>query len=77
MLITRVLKLLKFDLSAKRAIAPSVDINSTILNKMHVGERAPALAPQPPPSSQLFLLDPRQPLLTPILHFQLNFENTI
>ena len=49
MLITRFVKLLKFDLSAKRDIAPSVDINSTLLKRMHVGERAPALAPQPPP----------------------------
>ena len=46
MLITRLLKLLKIDLSGVRSIAPSVDINATLLKRMHVGERAPV--PQPP-----------------------------
>ena len=46
-LITRLLKQLKFDLSAKRSIEPSVDINSTLLKRMCVRERA--IAPQPPP----------------------------
>ena len=31
MLITRLLKLLKFDLSSEKAVAPYVDINSTLL----------------------------------------------
>jgi len=43
MLITRLLKQLKFDLSAERSIEPSVDINSTLLKRMC------APAPQPPP----------------------------
>jgi len=47
MLITRLLKLLKFDLSGERSIAPSIDINNTLLKRMHVGERASV--PQPPP----------------------------
>jgi len=47
MLITRLLKQLKFDLFAERSIEPSVDINSTLLKMMHDRERAPA--PQPPP----------------------------
>ena len=45
MLIIRLLKLLKFDLSDEKAIAPSVDINSTLLKRIHVGECAPI----PPP----------------------------
>jgi len=49
MLISRLLKLLKFDLSAERSIASSIDINSTLLRRMHVGECAPAPIPQPPP----------------------------
>jgi len=48
MLITRLLRLLKFDLSAERSIAFSIDINSTLLKRMHVGERAPAPVPHPP-----------------------------
>ena len=47
MLITRLLKLFKFDLSGEKTVAPSIDINSTLLKRMHVGERAPI----PPPSS--------------------------
>jgi len=47
MLVTRLLKHLKFDLSTERSIEPSVDINSTLLKRMSVKERAPA--PQPPP----------------------------
>ena len=43
MLITRLLKQLKFDLSTGRSIEPSVNINSTLFKRM----RAPA--PQPPP----------------------------
>jgi len=49
MLITRLLKFLKFDLFAERSIAPSIDINNILLKRMHVGERAPALTPQPSP----------------------------
>jgi len=41
------LKQLKFDLSTKWSIEPSVDINSTLLKRMRVRGRAPAL--QPPP----------------------------
>ena len=47
MLITRLLKQLKFDLSTERSIEPSVDINSTFLKKMRARERVPA--PQHPP----------------------------
>ena len=47
MLITRLLKQLKFDPSAEWSIEPSVDINSTLLKRMRVKERAPALQPQP------------------------------
>jgi len=46
MLITRLLKQLKFDLSAERSIKLSVDINNTLLKRMHARECAPA--PQPP-----------------------------
>jgi len=35
MLITRLLKQLKFDLSADRSIEPSVNINSNFLKRMH------------------------------------------
>ena len=49
MFITRLLKLLKFDLSIERSIVPSIDINSTLLKRMHVGERAPTPVHQPPP----------------------------
>jgi len=47
MLITCLLKQLKFDLSAERSIEPSVDINNTLLKKMRAREHAPA--PQSPP----------------------------
>ena len=46
MCITHLLKLLKFDVSSEKAIAPSIDINSTLLKRMHAGERALI----PPPS---------------------------
>ena len=46
MLITRLLKLLKFDLSGESVVAPSIDINSTLLKRMNVGECAPI--PPPP-----------------------------
>jgi len=49
MFISRHLKLLKFDLSAESSIAPSIDINNTLLKRMHAKERAPAPIPQPPP----------------------------
>ena len=49
MLVTRLLKLLKFNVSAERSIAPSVGINSLLFKRMHVGERTPAPVPQPPP----------------------------
>jgi len=42
MLITRLLKQLKFDLFAEWSIKPSVDINSTLLKMMRARERAPA-----------------------------------
>jgi len=42
MLITRLLKQLKFNLSTERSIELSVDINSTLLKRMCVSERAPA-----------------------------------
>ena len=45
MLITRLLKQLKFDFS-ERSIEPSVDINNTLLKRMRARVRAPA--PQPP-----------------------------
>ena len=47
MLITHLLKQLKFDLPAERSIEPSVDINNTLLKRMCARERAPA--PQPTP----------------------------
>jgi len=47
MLITRLLKQLKFDLFTERSIEPSVDINSTLLKGMRVRERALAAQPQP------------------------------
>ena len=47
MLITRLLKQLRFDLSTERSIEPSVDINSTLLKRTRVRERAPAPQPQP------------------------------
>ena len=46
MLITRLLKRLKFDFSAKWSIELLVDINSTLLKRMRARERAPA--PQSP-----------------------------
>jgi len=58
MLITCLLKLLKFDLSGERSIAPSIDIKNTLLKRMHVGERAPI--PQPPHIFHLLYLDPHQ-----------------
>jgi len=42
MLITRLLKQFRFDLSTERSIEPSVDINSTLLKRMRVRKRAPA-----------------------------------
>jgi len=53
MLITRLLKQLKFDLSVERSIAPSIDINNTLLKRMHVGEHA--LIPQLPPIIPFFV----------------------
>jgi len=47
MLITRLLKRLKIDLSTERSIEPSVDINSTLLNRMRVRERVPTPQPHP------------------------------
>jgi len=46
-LITHLLKQLKFDLSTEWSIEPSIDINSTLLKRMRARERAPT--PQPPP----------------------------
>ena len=46
MIITRLLKQLKFNVSAEQSIELSVDINNTLLKRMHVRERA--LTPQPP-----------------------------
>ena len=46
MLITQLLKQLKFD-PAEQSIELSVDINSNLLKRMCARERAPA--PQPPP----------------------------
>ena len=47
MFITRLLKQFKFDLSAERSIELFVDINNTLLKRMHAREHAPA--PQTPP----------------------------
>ena len=47
MLIIRLLKQLKFDLSPERSIELSVDINNTLLKRMHAREHVSA--PQPPP----------------------------
>ena len=47
MLITRLLKQLKFDLSGERSIALSTDINNTLLKRMHVGEHAHVPHPSP------------------------------
>ena len=59
MLITRLLKQLKFDLSTERSIEPSVDINSTLLKRIRV-------------RSVLLLLSPLLPylllFLDPLLH---------
>jgi len=67
-LIIRLLKLLKFDLFAKQSIKPSVDINITLLKRMH------APTPQPPTiilvvapgsfSASLASVDPYTVLLT-------------
>ena len=63
MLITRLIKLLKFDLSGERSIAPSIDINNTLFKRMHVGEHAPVSQPPPivppfVPGSSLTSTDP-------------------
>ena len=47
MLITRLLKKLRFDLSIERSIEPSIDINNTLLKRMHIRKRAPAPQSQP------------------------------
>jgi len=47
MLITRLLKQLKINLSAERSIESSVDINNTLLKRMRVRECIPT--PHPPP----------------------------
>ena len=47
MLITHLLKQLRFDLSTEWSIEPLVDINSTLLKRMRVRERTPAPQPQP------------------------------
>ena len=49
MIITRLLKHLKIDLSGEKAIAPSVDKNSTLLKRMQTGARvyAPVTPVQP------------------------------
>ena len=47
MLITHLLKQLRFDLSSKRSVELSVDINSTLLKRMRARERPPAPQPQP------------------------------
>ena len=47
MLITRLLKQLRFDLFTERSIEPSVDINSTLLKRMRVRERPPDPQPHP------------------------------
>jgi len=47
MLVTRLLKQLKIDLSTERSIEPSIDINSSLLKRMRVRERVPT--PQPLP----------------------------
>jgi len=69
MLITRLLKQLKFDLSTERSIEPSIDINSALLKRMRARERV--LAPQPPPIFLLLSLDHLQPLL---IHTQLSTQ---
>ena len=64
MLITRLLKFLKFDVSGEKVVAPSIDISSTLLKRMHLGERAlipplllfHSLHPDPPPLLQILLL---------------------
>jgi len=78
MLITRLLELLKFDLSAERSIEPSVDINNTLLKRMRARERAPA--PQPPsiiPNVALRSSFVPQPLLTLIQLSLLSFISMI
>ena len=44
MIITRISKRLKVDLFGEKAIAPSVDINSTLLKRMQTGTRVHALS---------------------------------
>ena len=51
MLIIRLFKLLKFDLSGENVVALSIDINSTLLMRIHIGKRAPM---PPPPVVPLF-----------------------
>jgi len=86
MLITRLLKQLKFDLSTERSIEPSVDINNTLSKRMHVRERASAS--QPPPiipvtapgssSASSAVIDPYTILSTQLREYDLkisaNFE---
>jgi len=67
-LIARLLKQLKFNLSTKRSIEPSVNINSTLLKMMRARERVPAL--QPLLSFLQLYLDPPQPLLLLLIHIQ-------
>ena len=73
-LVTRLLKLLKFDLSGEKYVAPSIDINSIPLNRMHVGERAPV-----PPLLLFHHLHPNPPhlLQIPLLHSLHNFKNIL
>ena len=72
MLTTHLLKLHNIDLSGEKVIASSVDINSTLLKRMHVGEHAPFLL-----SLLLFHrlhLDPPLLLQILLLHSLHNFK---
>jgi len=46
MIITHLLKQLNFNLSSERSVELSIDINSTLLKRMHARERPHALQPQ-------------------------------
>ena len=70
MLITRLLKQLKFDLSTERSIKPSVDINNTLLKRMHARERAPA--PQPLLIIYVVTMNPLQTPQLLLTHIQLS-----
>jgi len=75
MLITRLLKQLKFDLSTERSIELSVDINNTLLKRVRARERAPA--PQPPPIISVVVLGSSSASSASLTHTQLSLLSFI